>query len=84
MGRTEGALQRIVGVKPAFMRPPFGSYNNLVRRVAAARGQTLAIWDFDSGDTTGSTAEQSNVAYDQVAKEHPLNILTINHETKGV
>jgi hypothetical protein len=25
----------------------YGNYNNLVREAAAARGQTLAVWDFE-------------------------------------
>jgi peptidoglycan/xylan/chitin deacetylase (PgdA/CDA1 family) len=80
MWRVEQALQRLVGVTPAFMRPPYGSYNNLVRQVAHERGQKLIIWDFDSGDSTGSTAAQSNAAYDALAERHPLNVLTLNHE----
>jgi len=40
MWRVEQALQRIVGKVPAFMRPPYGSYNNLVRQVSKQRGQT--------------------------------------------
>ena len=84
MGRVEEALERIIGVKPAFMRPPYGSYNDLVRKVAYARGQKLVIWDFDSGDSTGATAAQSNAAYDKVAKKHPSTVLALNHETYGV
>ncbi|KAL0066781.1 hypothetical protein AAF712_006173 [Marasmius tenuissimus] len=45
--KVEQALQRIAGVTPAFMRPPFGSYNDLVREVAAERGQKVVIWDFE-------------------------------------
>ncbi|KAJ1301560.1 hypothetical protein OPQ81_008808 [Rhizoctonia solani] len=48
MWRVEQALQRIIGVTPAFMRPPYGSYNDNVRNAASVRGQKLAIWDFDS------------------------------------
>jgi hypothetical protein len=83
MARLETALQRILGIKPAFTRPPYGSYNNLVRRVADERGQTLVTWDFDSGDSTGSTVAQSNAAYDKLARQHPSTILALNHETYG-
>lgn len=37
--KTE-AFSRILGVKPAFMRPPFGDYNDNVREVAYARNQS--------------------------------------------
>ena len=78
--RVELALERILGVKPAFLRPPYGNYNNLVRQVAYERGQKLVLWDFDSGDSTGSTPAQSNKAYDALIKKHPKTILALNHE----
>ncbi|KAF7986562.1 hypothetical protein HWV62_26304 [Athelia sp. TMB] len=77
---VEQAFERLLGVKPAFLRPPYGNYNNLARQVAAQRGQTMITWDFDSGDSTGSTAAQSNAAYDALAKQHPKTILALNHE----
>jgi peptidoglycan/xylan/chitin deacetylase (PgdA/CDA1 family) len=84
MGRVEEALERIIGVKPAFTRPPYGNYNDLVRQVAHSRGQTLVTWDFDSGDSTGSIPEQSKEAYDTLANQHPSTILALNHETYGM
>ena len=60
---------------------PYGNYNDDVRQVVADRNQSLVLWDFDSGDSTGSSAEQSEQAYDQLADEHPSNILALNHET---
>ena len=83
MGRVDEALERIIGVKPAFVRAPYGSYNNAVLQVAFAHGQTLVDWDFDSGDSTGSTAAQSNAAYDKLVQAHPSTILALNHEVYG-
>ena len=80
MWRVEQALQRILGVTPAFMRPPYGNYNNLVRQASYVRGQKLVLWDLDSGDSTGSTAAESNSVYDHIVKKHPSNILALNHE----
>ena len=34
------AMQKILGVSPALMRPPYGSFNNNVRNVAALRNQS--------------------------------------------
>ncbi|CUA76241.1 hypothetical protein RSOLAG22IIIB_12144 [Rhizoctonia solani] len=81
MWRVEQALQRIVGVTPAFMRPPFGSYNDNVRNVAGARGQKIANWDFDSRDASGASATESKQLYDEVIARRPSTILTLNHET---
>jgi len=80
MWRVEQALERLIGVTPAFMRPPYGNYNDLVRQVAYQRGQKLVTWDFDSGDSTGSTASQSDKAYDALVKKHPSTVLALNHE----
>ncbi|CAE6435325.1 unnamed protein product [Rhizoctonia solani] len=81
MWLVEEAMQRIIGVTPAFMRPPFGSYNDNVLRASAVRGQKVAIWDFDSGDSAGLTAEDSKKRYDEIATKRPSNILALNHET---
>ncbi|KAL1759578.1 carbohydrate esterase family 4 protein [Schizophyllum commune] len=80
MWRVEQALQRIVGVTPAFMRPPYGEYNDNVREVARARGQSLATWDFDSGDSVGVSASDSIQRYRDIANQRPSNILALNHE----
>ncbi|KAG8706310.1 Carbohydrate esterase 4 protein [Ceratobasidium sp. 394] len=78
---VEQAFQKIVGVTPAFMRPPFGNYNDNVRNAAAVRGQKLVNWDFDSGDSVGATPAQSKKSYDQIIAKHPSTILALNHET---
>ncbi|KAK0468623.1 carbohydrate esterase family 4 protein [Armillaria novae-zelandiae] len=78
---TDTALEKILGVKVAFMRPPFGSYNPSVLQVAAAHQQSVVIWDFDSGDSVGETAANSEKDYDALVGKHPSTILTLNHET---
>lgn len=80
MWRVEQALQRIAGVVPAFMRPPYGNYNDLVRDASGVRGQTVVIWDFDSGDSVGASPAESKSRYDQVAARRPSNVLALNHE----
>jgi len=82
MWRVELALHKIIGVVPAFMRPPYGNYNNLVRQASAIRGQVLALWDFDSLDSDGATPAESEALYTQLVKKHPKNILALNHETE--
>ncbi|KAJ7662978.1 hypothetical protein B0H17DRAFT_1093143 [Mycena rosella] len=81
MWRVELALTRIIGVKPAFMRPPYGNYNDLVRQASHIRNQSLVIWDFDSGDSTGSTVAQSEATYNQIVSSHTSTLLALNHET---
>jgi len=81
MWHVELALQRIIGVQPAWMRPPYGNFNQMVIDAANIRGQNLALWDFDSGDSTGSTAQQSKDDYTTTVNQHPSTILALNHET---
>ncbi|TFK95805.1 carbohydrate esterase family 4 protein [Pterulicium gracile] len=82
MWRVEEALIRIAGVQPAFMRPPFGAYNDLVREASGVRGQKIAIWDLDTGDTVGATPAESKARYDQAISQKPATIHSLAHETK--
>lgn len=68
---------------PGWIRPPYGSYNDLVREVAASRGHKLVMWDFDSRDSMGATAEESKKAYVDLINKNPANVLTLNHETRN-
>ncbi|KAF5341643.1 hypothetical protein D9611_002082 [Ephemerocybe angulata] len=79
MWAVEEAIYRITGVYVAFTRPPFGEYNALVQQVAAARGQTLANWDFDSRDAAGASMAQTLGAYTSLIGSRPPTILTLNH-----
>ncbi|TFK16941.1 carbohydrate esterase family 4 protein, partial [Coprinopsis marcescibilis] len=82
--RIDDALMKIVGVTPAIMRPPYGSFNDQVVQAVRSRSQTLVIWDFESADSiAGASAENSKNQYDQVIGRHPNTILTLNHETSG-
>jgi peptidoglycan/xylan/chitin deacetylase (PgdA/CDA1 family) len=83
MFRMEEAFSRILGIKPAFMRPPFGDYNNNVQSIAFGRGQSLALWDWDTGDADGNTTSQSEAVYDNVASIKVKNALILEHETEG-
>jgi len=80
MWRVEQALQRITGAYPAFMRPPYGNYNNLVLDASGNRNQSAVIWDLDSGDSTGSSVAQQKAQYDAVVSRHPSTVLSLEHE----
>ncbi|KAI9622981.1 hypothetical protein H4Q26_014924 [Puccinia striiformis f. sp. tritici PST-130] len=46
------AMIKILGVKPLYMRPPYGEYNDVVLQVLRNRGyKGLVMWSQDSGDT---------------------------------
>lgn len=51
--QTEGTSELIVSVTgkaPAFMRPPYGEYNEAVKRAARSCGLTLINWSIDPVD----------------------------------
>ncbi|KAG9078079.1 Carbohydrate esterase 4 protein [Ceratobasidium sp. UAMH 11750] len=79
--RTNDAIEKITGAVPAFVRPPYGDFNQAVLATASQFGQTVVTWDFDSGDSAGESAAASEAAYQELADRHPNNILTLNHET---
>ncbi|KAJ3561407.1 hypothetical protein NP233_g10211 [Leucocoprinus birnbaumii] len=83
MWRVEEALMKISGRYPAFMRPPYGSYNDLVREASAIRGQVLATWDFDTEDSLGASVAQQKSSIDALIKKKPKTILSLEHETYG-
>ncbi|KAJ6492194.1 hypothetical protein C8R45DRAFT_1212971 [Mycena sanguinolenta] len=82
MYRMEEAFSRILGIKPAFMRPPYGDYNDNVQSIAAGRGQNLALWDQDTGDADGNTVAESEAVYNDVANSNVKNAIILNHETE--
>ncbi|KAJ6467843.1 hypothetical protein C8R45DRAFT_1019188 [Mycena sanguinolenta] len=82
MYRMEEAFSRILGIQPAFMRPPYGNTNTNVQSIAAGRGQSLALWDQDTGDADGNTVAQSEAVYNSVANAKPKNALILQHETE--
>ncbi|KAG8747567.1 Carbohydrate esterase 4 protein [Ceratobasidium sp. 414] len=79
--KTNTALKKTLGIEPAFMRPPYGEYNSKVQNEAGKYGQSVVIWDFDSGDSVGKTASQSKNLYKSLIGKNPNNVLTLNHET---
>ncbi|TEB33520.1 glycoside hydrolase/deacetylase [Coprinellus micaceus] len=62
---VEEAIYRITGAYPAYTRPPFGEYNQLVQEVA---------------DAAGATGDQSLRSYNSLIASRPASILTLNHE----
>jgi len=81
ISKIDTALKKILGVKAAFLRPPYGEYNDAVRQAVGNNGQQMVYWDFDSGDSVGKTAAQSEQLYDAVFAKKPSSLLALNHET---
>ncbi|KAH6913488.1 chitin deacetylase [Coprinopsis sp. MPI-PUGE-AT-0042] len=82
MWLTEQAIERITGAAPAFMRPPYGNYNDLVLEASAVRGQSVVLWDMDSGDSVGVDVNGQRGRFDDLANRRPSTALTLQHEVQ--
>lgn len=80
MSQIDLAIEQITGALPAFMRPPYGAFNDGVLQAAAARNQTVVVWDFDSGDSTGASPAQQMASYDALVARRPNTVLSLEHE----
>lgn len=47
---TQEAVKAAANVTPKWFRPPYGSYNDEVRRVAKEEGAATVLWTLDPGD----------------------------------
>ncbi|KAF9344914.1 Carbohydrate esterase 4 protein [Mortierella sp. AD094] len=65
MTKLDVAFKHILGVRPVYMRPPFGNRNDLVVRTLTEAGYKVVIWDVDSGDSQGKTPSESLAIYKQ-------------------
>jgi peptidoglycan/xylan/chitin deacetylase (PgdA/CDA1 family) len=49
-------MQKILGLRPKYFRPPFGKYNDQVLAVASQRGYTkMILWSDDTQDSAGES-----------------------------
>ncbi|MFE9686932.1 polysaccharide deacetylase family protein [Streptomyces sp. NPDC002701] len=57
ISRTQQAIAAAGGGTPKLFRPPYGETNSTVRAVEARYGLTEIIWDVDSQDWNGASAD---------------------------
>ncbi|KAF9282276.1 hypothetical protein BGZ68_006087 [Mortierella alpina] len=50
MNKLDDAIKGMIGVRPIYMRPPFGSRNPFVKDVLTKNGYEIVIWDQDTND----------------------------------
>ncbi|SGY20207.1 BQ5605_C017g08527 [Microbotryum silenes-dioicae] len=76
---AEEALWKILGIKPALFRAPYGNLNDLATKIITSRGYTLVNWAFGSGDSIGAKASKSIQDYGALLKDK--GPIALNHET---
>ena len=80
----EEAFIKILGIKPLWFRPPYGSYNDLVLQVLAERGyKYVALWSDDSGDSLGEGVDHQKGVLRDVAGKYPEGRMVLQHSVIG-
>lgn len=59
LGSLNDLIVKSGGAKPTFFRPPYGSHNAFVDKIAASMGLKLAMWDVDPQDWNGKPGAQT-------------------------
>lgn len=82
--RLDEAFVKILGVKPKYLRPPYGDINDeTATYIQQTHGKKIIMWSDDSGDSTGGSASDSYNFYQAFANAGPGQPhLTLSHETE--
>lgn len=78
---TNEQVQRLSGLKPAALRPPYGALNQDVIEIARSLGQKIILWNVDSLDWSGLTGEQ--IAANVLSNTGPGSIILM-HSATGI
>ncbi|TDD31122.1 hypothetical protein E1287_27530 [Actinomadura sp. KC06] len=58
LARTQVLLEEITGTAPVLFRPPYGNTNDTVKEIARGLGMAEILWDVDTRDWSGKSAEE--------------------------
>jgi hypothetical protein len=82
---VDEALVKILGVRPAHYRPPYGEISESNLNVLTRHNYTVAaLWDAVSGPGTNTPVDASNAMYAQRAGQFPSPHMVLNHEQDTV
>lgn len=65
MKRTDESIRSVVGIRPRFMRPPYGYVNQKVIRVLKSSGYVIINWNHDTNDWRHQDSYGNIVGYVQ-------------------
>ncbi|KAL1924752.1 uncharacterized protein VTP21DRAFT_4406 [Calcarisporiella thermophila] len=87
MTQLEDALVEIIGVKPKYMRPPYGNVNDNTVKTLNSLGYTVVNWDVDSNDWDVKNFEKEKENYKQALKgANPKSDghISLQHDTSEI
>ncbi|TFK66135.1 glycoside hydrolase/deacetylase [Pluteus cervinus] len=76
--RNNLAFKRILGIRPKWLRPPFGDVDTLTLDRLAAHDLKVVTWSMASDDWAGLTVEESIAKYDAIP--NGTDVLALNHD----
>jgi peptidoglycan/xylan/chitin deacetylase (PgdA/CDA1 family) len=76
---SDKAFERIIGVQPAMIRPPYGAINNDVLKVCENKQERVILWSIDTLDW--SQPNSVHIAQNVLANVRPGDIILM-HSTK--
>ncbi|GMK57724.1 hypothetical protein CspeluHIS016_0405580 [Cutaneotrichosporon spelunceum] len=82
LAKVEDAMIKILGVRPIYFRPPYGSYNDQVIQVLKDRGYSkLFMWtdDIEDGNRNGEDVPFAKSVIDRVARDYPKPHMILSH-----
>jgi len=68
---VETALKKILGIKPKYFRPPYGSYNDNILKILKEYNYDVILWDVDTEDADGASVSYSEKQYSNFVKKYP-------------
>ena len=79
--KTQDLAEQTFGARPRLFRPPYGSVNATVRRVAASDGLILAMWSVDPRDWDANVSVQQVVR--KTVDSAPNGSIVVLHDIKS-
>ncbi|KAF9000254.1 carbohydrate deacetylase [Cyathus striatus] len=76
--RLETAFKKILGVRPKWLRPPYGSSNTATLSTLKSLKYKVVTWNLDSGDWNGKTVTQSQAVFNALGSDP--KIIPLEHD----
>ncbi|CAO3575206.1 unnamed protein product [Mortierella alpina] len=87
MTRLDDTFKRILGVRPVYMRPPFGYLNSAAEYYLASNGYKVVTWSIDTNDWRHPRDIQASMKFyrDQLSSANAKRrgFIALQHDTKA-
>lgn len=77
IGQSADSIEQATGIRPYFIRPPYGAFNDTVTNDAATQGDTLILWSVDSLDWQSKNA---NAVIREIQEEITSGAIVLMHD----